>query len=205
MLYEINYLVLQSKTSELEKIREEMKKTIESFDAKITAEREYLKRKLSYEINHERYGFFTVIRFEIKNGEQIQELRKNLNINGNISRYIIVRAAELPTLEEQSEKESDIQRKDTLKQDEIEKALAQEAKKSSSPKKKEQEEKTAEIDSEDKHAEEKRELEKDINSEEEKTEEESKEEEKEEKEEDEKEGKVSLDELDKKLDEILNL
>ncbi len=205
MLYEINYLVLQSKTSEIEKIREEMKKIIESFDAKVTAEKTYLKRKLSYEITHERYGFFTVLRFEIKDNGQIQELKKNLNINKDVSRYIIVRADELPSLEEHVQKEADIQRKDTLKQDEVEKALAEEAKK------------TASLEPEVIETAPKKEVEKEIVSEETEKEEAVAEEEKEEEttskeiEENEKEKKedrdekVSLDELDKKLDEILNL
>lgn len=203
MLYEINYLVLQSKTSEIEKIREEMKKIIESFDAKVSAEREYLKRKLSYEINHERYGFFTVLRFEIKDNGQIQELKKNLNINKNITRYIIVRADELPSLEEHIQKEADIQRKDTLKQDEVEKALAEEAKKTvalesdaieNTPKKEADEKIIAEEIKEEVVEEEK---------EEETTSKEIEEDEKEKKED--RDEKVSLDELDKKLDEILNL
>jgi ribosomal protein S6 len=63
MIYEINFLVLQSKTAELEKIKKETKKFIESFDATIIEEKEYLKRKLAYEIQHENYGFFTVLRF----------------------------------------------------------------------------------------------------------------------------------------------
>jgi ribosomal protein S6 len=233
MLYEINYLVLQSKTADLEKIRGEMKKIVESFDAKVTAEREYLKRKLSYEITHERYGFFTVLRFEIKDNNKIQELKKNLNIDENVSRYIIVRADELPSLEEHAKIEADVQRKDTLKQEEVEQALAKEAKKTpeTAPAKEEvkKEETADEIKEETKEEvvekkptsakttagkEDKKKVEEDLPKEKEnKKEIVEKEEEKEdtveanEKEADKKdeEGKVSLDELDKKLDEILNL
>ncbi len=220
MLYEINYLVLQSKTADLEKIRGEMKKIVESFDAKVTAEREYLKRKLSYEITHERYGFFTVLRFEIKDNNKIQELKKNLNIDENVSRYIIVRADELPSLEEHAKIEADVQRKDTLKQEEVEQALAKEAKKTpeTTPvkeevKKEEIEEKVAEekiVKKKEEIIEEEEKDEKETGKEmiREKGKEEKKEnEETNEKEDDKKdeEGKVSLDELDKKLDEILNL
>lgn len=225
MLYEINYLVLQSKTSDLEKIREEMKKVIESFDAKITAEREYLKRKLSYEINHERHGFFTVLRFEIKDNGQIKELKKNLNISEYTDRYIIVRADELPSLEEHAQKEADVQRKDTLKQEEVEQVLAEEARKTPASKTEKtetapaKEEVKEEIKEEVKKETEEKvieevEVKKDKKVIEKKEAEEVKEEtsenpskETDEKEADKKEqkDKVSLDELDKKLDEILNL
>lgn len=205
MLYEINYLVLQSKTSELEKIRAEIKKIIESFDAKIVEEREYLKRKLSYEVSHERYGFFTVLRFEIENNEQVQEIKKSLNISEHVSRYIIVRAEELPSLKEISQKEIVPQEKTTLKQEEIEKALTEEAKKTSVSKPEKIEEpvspKEVATSEEEVTVEE---IEKVEDKETIEKEEKEKKKKKKEDEEDE-EGKVSLDELDKKLDEILNL
>jgi ribosomal protein S6 len=112
MQYEINYLVLQSKTPQLPEIRTQAKTMIEAHGAKITAEKNYLKRKLAYEIKHENYGFYTVLRFELKNGEPIEELKKELNLKPEISRYIIVRAEELPPIE------------DTLKKEEIQDTIA---------------------------------------------------------------------------------
>nr|MDA3815433.1 30S ribosomal protein S6 [Patescibacteria group bacterium] len=197
----------------------------ESFDAKITAEKEYLKRKLSYEINHERYGFFTVLRFEIKDKDKIQELKKSLNIDESVSRYIIVQASELPSLEEQAKIESNIQRKDTLKQEEIEQALAEESKKVSQTKKEESssasssakatadkkvtadkeeevipvaEEKNPPADEEEVKEKEEVVKEENVKQEDEKEDEKKKEDEEEK-------DNASLDELDKKLDEILNL
>ncbi len=129
MLYEINFLVLQSKTAELEKIRKETKKFIESYGAKITEEKEYLKRKLAYEIQHENYGFFTVLRFEFKKGTNLDELKVKLNQRNEVARYIIIRADELPSLEEDIKKLEKIYTgKKSIKSKDVEKALAEQKK-----------------------------------------------------------------------------
>ncbi|MCK5080561.1 MAG: 30S ribosomal protein S6 [Candidatus Moranbacteria bacterium] len=130
MIYEINFLVLQSKTTELEKIKKETKKFIESFNAKIVEEKEYLKRKLSYEIQHENYGFFTVLRFEFKGAKNLDELKNKLNQKSEIARYIIVRADKLPSLEEQDVKELEKIHSDnkSIKSEDLEKALTEQKK-----------------------------------------------------------------------------
>ena len=206
MIYEINFLVLQSKTAELEKIRKETKKFVESYGAKIVEEKEYLKRKLAYEIKHENYGFFTVLRFEFKEGQNLDELKVKLNQKGDVARYIIVRADELPSLEEQDAKklEKIHSGKKSIKSEDVEKALSEQRK--------------AEVEKEAEKKEEVKEVEKETEKKPEvkekkkaapkkvvkKKEEKPEEKEDEEAEEKEKKEKVSLDELDKKLDEILN-
>ena len=125
MVYEINFLVLQSKTAELEKIRKETKKFIESYGAKIVEEKEYLKRKLAYKIQHENYGFFTVLRFEFKAGANLDELKVKLNQKNEIARYLIVRADDMPSLEEQDAQKSEKIHtgKKSIKSEDVEKAL----------------------------------------------------------------------------------
>ena len=107
MNYEINFLILQSKTEGLAEIRQKIKKIIEEKNGKITDELIYEKRKLSYEINHEGYGFFTVYRFDIEKDEEdndsIKLLKNDLNLASEIARYIIVRSDELPALHEKKE------------------------------------------------------------------------------------------------------
>lgn len=220
MLYEINFLVLQSKTAELEKIKKETKKFIESYGAKIVEEKEYLKRKLAYEIQHENYGFFTVLRFEFKKGTNLDELKIKLNQRNEVARYIIVRADDLPSLEEQDIKklEKIHTGKKSIKSEDVEKALAEQKKaekETVSAKEVEKEtekveEKKApkeEVKEKPKTAKKSTKKEKAVETEEleekkpaKKTEEKkASSEEKEEKDDD-----ISLDELDKKLDEILN-
>ena len=100
MLYEINYLVLQSKTDQLDKIRQSVKDLIESQGAKFDSEKNYLKRKLAYEIKHENYGFFTVVRFELEDTQKATDIKRELNLNPNICRYVMVKADELPSLDQ---------------------------------------------------------------------------------------------------------
>ncbi len=98
MNYEINFLILQSQTEKADKIRKEVKDLITKFNGKITAELIYQKRKLAYEIKHERYGFYTVYRFDLENGETLKDLTKELNLLNTVARHIIVRSNELPEL-----------------------------------------------------------------------------------------------------------
>ncbi len=130
MIYEINFLVLQSKTAKLEKIREEAKKFIESFEAKVVEEKEYLKRKLAYEIQHENYGFFTVLRFEFKEAKNLDELKIKLNQKTDVARYIIVQAEGLPSLKEQDAKELEKPQGDkkSIKSEDVEKVLTEQKK-----------------------------------------------------------------------------
>ncbi|MDZ7611462.1 MAG: 30S ribosomal protein S6 [Candidatus Moranbacteria bacterium] len=213
MLYEINYLILQSHTPELEKMREEMRKFIESNGGKVVEEKKYLKRKLAYEIKHEKYGFYTVLRFESKSAKSMAEIKSKLNQMSNIARYLIVRADELPSLKEQEEKEKESaqqaeEEKSTVRQEDLDKVIKS--------KKQETTEKSQQSSAIENQAEEKKESDKkEVKTEKEvekpsgkETEKEEEAEEKPEKEEDSEKktgkDKVSLDELDKKLDEILN-
>ncbi len=214
MLYEINFLILQSKTSELEKIREEIKNFIKSFDAEIVEEKEYLKRKLAYGIQHENYGFFTVLRFQFKKKNNLDDLKIKLNQKNNIARYIIVRADELPSLKEQDiEKLEKIHTgKKSIKSEDVGKALAEQKKvkketiskvqeKPETTDKKLTEEKEAKVETTDKEEKEikKPEIKKaKVSSKKEVTKKPT------EKKVKEKDSEISLDELDKKLDEILN-
>lgn len=99
MNYEINFLILQSQTENLDEIRQKVQELIKKYDGKITDELIYQKRKLAYEIKHERYGFYTVYRFDLEDGTVLKDLTKDLNLLSEVARYIIVRSDELPKLE----------------------------------------------------------------------------------------------------------
>lgn len=193
-MYEINFLILQSKTADLKKLRDSIKDIITNHEADIVEEKEYLKRKLAYEIKHEGYGFYTVIRFGLENKEKLEAIKRELNLNSNIARYIIVRAEHLPSLKEIEEaKEKDRQKtaSETIKAEDIEKIIS----------KAKQPEKKQEDDSKKKEPTFKKPAEDEPESQPQKEEPFQREKEKSEKED----KKTSLDDLDKKLDEILNI
>jgi len=131
--YEINYLVLQSRTKDLEKIREKMKKLISEMGARVIKEKNYQKRKLAYEIKHELYGFYTVLRFQTENHDIISKLTHELNLIPEVSRFIIVRAEELPPLKTKEEEEKErqaekVDQKTTIRHEEIDKVIQQQQK-----------------------------------------------------------------------------
>lgn len=187
MEFEINFLVLQSQTENLETLREKVRKIIEERGGKIIDKLEYRKRKLSYQIKHELYGFFSVFRFEMEDGGVVEKVKKDLNLQQDIARYIIVKTDELPALKEdvapEQQEKQQMEEKDTIKQAEVDKILSEKEEVPSKPEPKEEEPKPE-------------------RKEEPKEEPAEKEEEKKEKA---KEDKSTLEDLDKKLDEILSI
>jgi len=101
MNYEINFLILQSQTENVEKIRKQVKELIKTNEGTVTDELTYQKRKLAYEIKHEQYGFYTVYRFDLENGEKLKDLTKDLNLEKGVTRHIIVKSDEIPELQKE--------------------------------------------------------------------------------------------------------
>ncbi len=188
MEYEINFLVLQSRTENVDQIKESVISLIKEHNGSINDELVYKKRKLSYEIKHEKYGFFTVLRFNLENKPAILELKRELNLLQDVVRYIIVKADELPELNKEI-LSMESREQTTVKPEEIEKMIA---KSESKPVKKEKVKKE----------EVKEEKKKTKKPEEEETRDKKTKASKESKEVD---DKSSLEDLDKKLDEILNI
>jgi small subunit ribosomal protein S6 len=101
MNYEINFLILQSQTENVEAIRSKVKELIKKNEGTVTDELIYQKRKLAYEIKHEQYGFYTVYRFDLENGENIKGLTKDLNLEKGVTRHIVVKSNEIPELQKE--------------------------------------------------------------------------------------------------------
>lgn len=206
MEYEINFLVLQSQTEKLDEARKEVEKAIKDQNGTVTENRFYKKRKLAYKINHEQYGFFNVLRFTLKNNGKIKELKKELNLLKETARYIIVKADELPSLTTPEEDKTSKEKK-TIKKEEVAKIIA---KKEKTVTKKELKPKSEERTDQKKKALSKKESElnkkTDIKVSTKKKEVDNKKDSsKKEAEEKSSDKKTSLEDLDKKLDEILSI
>jgi len=187
MNYEINFLILQSQTKDVAGIRNKVKELIKNNEGTVTDELSYQKRKLAYEIKHEQYGFFTVYRFDLEDGEKLKDLTKDLNLENGVSRHIIVKSDEIPELQKEigkAPKTEEERKAEAIKNapkkkvgkkvlDEISKETTKQAETKSVPKKEEKEEVKKEVK--------------------EKAKKEAKKEE------------ISMDDLDKKLDEILDI
>lgn len=104
MQYELFYLVGESKESQLDQIKEEIKKIITDEDGKFLEPEIIEKRKLAYKVKKEIRGIYVAQRFDIPSEEEstgtnkIQNINKKLTPYQNILRFIIVRASDLPEL-----------------------------------------------------------------------------------------------------------
>lgn len=195
MNYEINFLILQSQTENIAKIRNKVKELIKKNKGTVTDELSYQKRKLAYEIKHEQYGFYTVYRFDIEDSEKLKDLTKNLNLKKSIARHIIVKSDEIPELQKEigkAPKTEEERKAEAIKNapkrkvgkkilDEISKETTKQVETKPAPKKEKQKEVKEEVKKKAKKETEKG------------------------KEKETKKAKISMDDLDKKLDEILNI
>ena len=108
MQYELFYLVGQRQESNLDAIREAVKIMLVSEGAKLLEPELTEKRKLSYEIKHQNKGTYVTRRFELedidfwadeKNGDKefgIQAMTNKLNLNNDVLRFLIVKTEDLP-------------------------------------------------------------------------------------------------------------
>lgn len=103
MRYELFYLIGASKEADTDKIKADIRKLVEEaggiFEEKETQE----KRKLAYKVAHESHGLYIAQRFELA-PEKLGELNGKLNLNNAILRFILSRADELPELKSKEER-----------------------------------------------------------------------------------------------------
>jgi ribosomal protein S6 len=105
MTYELFYLVGASKEADLDKIKSDVSEIVTS-EGGVFAEKQVVeKRKLAYEVKHEKYGFYVAQRFSLEDLEKFKSLNKRLNLFAGILRFLISRAEELPELVSRKERE----------------------------------------------------------------------------------------------------
>jgi len=112
MRYELCYLVGESKESNLEAIKNEVKEMIVQNKA-VLIQPEFLeKRKMAYRVKKDIRGTYVAVRFDLpeidaeENYDQniISTLSKKMNLNQNILRFLIVKADDLPAIKVKEEK-----------------------------------------------------------------------------------------------------
>ncbi len=111
MEYEILYLVGESQEENFKKIKTKVEEIIVQAQGKFLKGEWIEQRKLAYPIQHERRGTYIARRFILPNKDERNEDRKmagkdiignitkKLNLQDNLLRFIIVKAEELPPLE----------------------------------------------------------------------------------------------------------
>jgi ribosomal protein S6 len=110
MQYELFYLVGESKESQLDQIKEGVKKIVANEGGNLLEPEIIEKRKMSYKIGSDYRGIYVAQRFEVpdsiqseKDGDvpginNINSINKKLNLNQDVLRFMIIKADGLPEL-----------------------------------------------------------------------------------------------------------
>ncbi|MCA9365109.1 MAG: 30S ribosomal protein S6 [Candidatus Moranbacteria bacterium] len=144
--YELLYLVGLSKKSEMETIAKDVTKIVTEASGTFKKSKIIFERKLAYEIKHESRGTYIAQRFTLptrdekdfseKESHPLDTINKQLNLYQDVLRFVLVRAEELPSLEEfekkinqknrsskPDQKEKGTARKDASSQENIDKKI----------------------------------------------------------------------------------
>ena len=114
MEYELMFLIADKDRSEFDRIKNEVKKLVETAGGEWTGDSVEFERKLAYEIKHNWKGTYFVQRFTLPTKDErtenlgpdelpkdvIGEITRQMNIYKDVLRYIIVNAQDLPPLED---------------------------------------------------------------------------------------------------------
>jgi ribosomal protein S6 len=108
MEYELMFLIAEEKKPDFSRIKDEVRTIVETAGGTWTGEELSFDRKLAYEIKHNWRGTYYISRFTLPTTDEkeqknikedaIGEITRQINLNQDILRYIIVNAAELPPL-----------------------------------------------------------------------------------------------------------
>ena len=106
MQYELFYLVGERQEATLDAIKEGVNAILVSGKAKLLDPELLEKRKLAYEIKHQRKGTYVTRRFELPEFDEIKDekefgieaITKKLNLNNDVLRFLIVKTEDLPDL-----------------------------------------------------------------------------------------------------------
>lgn len=110
-VYELFYLVLDSKESEMPAIRKQVEEVVSELGGTFLTEETEEKRNLAYEIRKERRGTYVARRFTMPvSGDEpfsekeeeavnpVDEMDRKLRLLDGVARFILVRAERLPEL-----------------------------------------------------------------------------------------------------------
>lgn len=114
MQYELFYLVGERQEANLEAIKENVKSILVSHQAKLLEPELSEKRKLSYEIKHQKKGVYVTRRFELPEVDEvsdkkesfIEEMTKKLNLTNEVLRFMIVKTDDLPELDSKEKRKA---------------------------------------------------------------------------------------------------
>lgn len=107
MAFYESIFILRSSLSEEEAaaIQEKMKGALEKFGASIMKAENWGKKKLAYEINHDRRGTYTLLQFEAS-GNVVGELERLYRLEDSVLKFLTVKVDEEDLKEPEPEPEA---------------------------------------------------------------------------------------------------
>ena len=99
MEYELLFFTTVANEEKIGLIKEDLVEIVTSLGAKMAGEfTDIGKRKLAYPIKRNTHAFFSFIRFELEERQNIPDINKHINLYDKVMRHIIVRADEIGKL-----------------------------------------------------------------------------------------------------------
>ena len=90
--YEIMYIVRPSIEEDAKKaVVERFNGILASEGSEVLEEKDWGKRRLAYEINDFKEGFYNIVRIKTDNNKSTDEFQRLAKINDDIIRYIVIR------------------------------------------------------------------------------------------------------------------
>ncbi|MBL7564428.1 30S ribosomal protein S6 [Staphylococcus saccharolyticus] len=90
--YEIMYIVRPSIEEDAKKaLVERFNGILSSEGSEVLEEKDWGKRRLAYEINDFKEGFYNIVRIKTDNSKSTDEFQRLAKINDDIIRYIVIR------------------------------------------------------------------------------------------------------------------
>lgn len=90
--YEIMYIVRPNIEEDAKKaLVERFNGILASEGSKVLEEKDWGKRRLAYEINDFKEGFYNIVRIKTDNNKSTDEFQRLAKINDDIIRYIVIR------------------------------------------------------------------------------------------------------------------
>lgn len=90
--YEIMYIVRPNIEEDSKKaVVERFNGILASEGSEVLEEKDWVKRRLAYEINDFKEGFYNIVRIKTDNNKATDEFQRLAKINDDIIRYIVIR------------------------------------------------------------------------------------------------------------------
>ena len=104
MRYELFYLVGVSKELDLEKIKGEVDEIVQGYSGVFEEKMTQEKRKMAYKIKKDTHGIYIAKRFTIEEPANVPKIINKLNLNPGVLRFILSDTEELPELKTKEER-----------------------------------------------------------------------------------------------------